>query len=154
VVRAIYSQSLELYSYVSFKPSRRRSVRKPDPILLLDHIVRIVLSQILQVLAKSTTHFHSMLEMRILEGLLSKLRQLPCDSDRVANFSSIHRLLAELVDVVKDVFQVRRRGFIERPHACDKVAPDLLTLDESEIVVVQGELDARFEGFVDYIFGG
>ena len=51
--------------------------------------------------------------------------------------------------MIENVFQVRGRGFFEFLHACDKVAPDLLTLDEPEVVVMQGELDAGLEGFVD-----
>jgi hypothetical protein len=56
--------------------------------------------------------------------------------------------------MIENVFQVRGRRFFEFLHACDEVAPDLLTLDDSEIVVVQGELNAGFEGFVDYLPGG
>jgi hypothetical protein len=83
-----------------------------------------------------------------------ELRQLPRDGDRIADLSPIHRFLAEFVDVIENVFQVRGRRFFKLLHAYDKVAPDLLTLDDPEIVVVQGELNARFEGFVDYLPGG
>ena len=118
-----------------------------DEVRLLDLIVRDPLPQIFEVSFKLPAHLDGVLQVLVAEPLPLILRQLPRRRDGVADLAAVHVLLDELVDVVHDVFKVDAVR-VEAPEPGEEVSPDFLLLGDGQILVVEGQLDARFEGLV------
>lgn len=134
----------------SLETCRCSGVGQPYPIFLFDCVFCHVHPQILQVFAKLTSNINSVLEVKIPEGLFPKMCQLSSDGNGVSYLSTIQYFFTKLADIVFGVVDIDAIFVIQGLDTFCEVSPDFLTLHLAKIVVVESQLDARFESFVNF----
>ncbi len=129
-------------------PASARRGLSPHPIIPRQLIIRIPPLHPLQIPLEPPRHPNHMPQLRKRQRPAAELRELPRRRDGVADLPPVHVLVGQRVDVVVQVVVVDAR-LAEVAQPREEVAPDLAPLGFLEVVVVQGELDAGFEGLVE-----
>ena len=105
--------------------------------------------RLIQILPKPSRHIHHLRQMLPPQLLLPKQRQPPCRANRITNLPTIELLVCDLVQVFVELGEIGTLAFAALLEHVEEVLPDLLARDAREVGVVDGDLDAGFEGFVE-----
>ncbi len=100
-----------------------------------------------QVPVEVTRYLYRVLDTTPVQRLLLEQGELAGGGQRVADLAAVHLVAGQFVHVGDDV--VRINFLVIGAQDIDEIAPDLAAARGVEGWVVQGELDAGFEGLVE-----